>query len=454
MTRFLPLFVALCMIVVIPSAPGQEVGCGRWEPLLGADGTGPDNVVWSLAVFDAGDGPMLYVGGQHINAAGRRMPYLARWDGADWSPVPGLEGPEMELDQYVRSMFVWDDGTGESLYVGGAFTMAGGEVVNHIARFDGTTWSALGGAGDVGLDAVPMTMHAHDFGQGEVLVVAGRFTTAGGVAANRVASWDGAAWAALGDDSEIDTAVIDLVSFGGSLYASLSGEFSEVSGVVRFDGDSWERVVGPEQTFRSQEVWPLAVFDDGEGERLYAGGRFSVREGDDRIAEGFAWWDGQRWQGTGRLPIALQIGDMLPFDDGTGEALYVSGSIRDVFGGSYVAAARWRGGAIEAFGQVPESFGRVLVAYDDGNGEALYLGGSFRFAWRGTEPLRYVAVWRPRPGGCTADIDGDCQLDIFDWTAFVTLWRQQDPKADFDGDGEFTVFDYLAFQNAFEAGCP
>lgn len=457
MTRFLPLFVALCMIVVIPSAPGQEVGCGRWEPLLGADGTGPDNVVWSLAVFDAGDGPMLYVGGQHINAAGRRMPYLARWDGADWSPVPGLEGPEMELDQYVRSMFVWDDGTGESLYVGGAFTMAGGQVVNHIARFDGTTWSALGGAGGVGLDAIPITMHAHDFGQGEVLVVAGRFTTAGGVAVNRVASWDGAAWAALGDDSEIDTTVIDLESFGGSLYASLSYQSttsaSFESGVVRFDGDAWQRVVGPDQTFWTLEVWPLAVFDDGDGERLYAGGRFSVREGDDRIAEGFAWWDGQRWEGTGRQQIASQIGDLLPFNDGTGKALYVSGTIRDVLEGGYVGVARWRGGAIESFGQVPDTFGRVLATYDDGTGEALYLGGSFRNPWRGTGPMRFIVVWRPGPG-CPADFNGDCQLDLLDWIHFGRLWRQQDPKADFDGDGEFTVFDYLAFQNAFDAGCP
>lgn len=458
MTRFLPLFVALCMIVVIPSAPGQEVGCGRWEPLLGPGGTGPDNQVRAMATFDAGDGPMLYVGGDFIHTDGQRTPRLARWDGAQWSPVPGLDGTGLELDGLVFHLTVWDDGTGPALYVGGRFTMVGGVVANNIARFDGTAWSALAGAGGegvvggdpfVGVGAI----HPHNFGDGEALYVGGRFTTAGGVPANHLARWDGASWSALDGDALIDTSVSDLASFAGDLYASLNPAGASYSGVLRFDGRSWDRVVGPGQEFFSLEVWPLAVFDDGEGERLYAGGRFSIREGDDLVANGFAWWDGHRWQGTGPPGIAFQIGDMLPFDDGTGEALYVSGTIRDVFEGGYVGVARWRGGAIESFGQVPDTFGRVLATYDDGTGEALYLGGSFRNPWRGTGPMRFIVVWRPGPG-CPADINGDCQLDLLDWIHFGRLWRQQDPKADFDGDGEFTVFDYLAFQNAFDAGCP
>ncbi|MBI1380620.1 MAG: hypothetical protein GC161_05970 [Planctomycetaceae bacterium] len=46
----------------------------------------------------------------------------------------------------VRAMAVYDDGSGEALYVGGVSTMteAGGVVVNRIAKWDGLVWSALG----------------------------------------------------------------------------------------------------------------------------------------------------------------------------------------------------------------------------------------------------------------------------------------------------------------------
>ncbi|UYV13590.1 MAG: hypothetical protein NCW75_04725 [Phycisphaera sp.] len=55
---------------------------------------------------------------------------------------------------------------------------------------------------------------------------------------------------------------------------------------------------------------------------------------------------------------------------------------------------------------------------------------------------------------CDPDLDGDGELNVFDFLAFINLFEVQDPLADFDGDGEFTVLDFLAFQNAFDTGCP
>ena len=54
---------------------------------------------------------------------------------------------------------------------------------------------------------------------------------------------------------------------------------------------------------------------------------------------------------------------------------------------------------------------------------------------------------------CTADIDGDCTLTIFDFLAFQNLFDMGSSEADFDGDGTLTLFDFLAFQNAFSRGC-
>lgn len=54
---------------------------------------------------------------------------------------------------------------------------------------------------------------------------------------------------------------------------------------------------------------------------------------------------------------------------------------------------------------------------------------------------------------CRADVNGDGELDFFDFLAFQNLFAMGDPLADFNNDGALDFFDFLAFQNAFAAGC-
>ena len=77
------------------------------------------------------------------------------------------------------------------LIAGGTFTATAdaenATALNHIARWDGATWSPLrGGAND---DVRALTVYAG------VLVVGGTFTAVDGRAASRIATWDGSAWA-------------------------------------------------------------------------------------------------------------------------------------------------------------------------------------------------------------------------------------------------------------------
>tara|TARA_A100000171_G_scaffold30169_1_gene28371 strand:- start:509 stop:3307 length:2799 start_codon:yes stop_codon:yes gene_type:complete len=55
---------------------------------------------------------------------------------------------------------------------------------------------------------------------------------------------------------------------------------------------------------------------------------------------------------------------------------------------------------------------------------------------------------------CTADLNGDGNLDFFDVSDFLSAYNAMDPSADFNGDGSFNFFDVSAFLNAFNAGCP
>jgi V8-like Glu-specific endopeptidase len=55
---------------------------------------------------------------------------------------------------------------------------------------------------------------------------------------------------------------------------------------------------------------------------------------------------------------------------------------------------------------------------------------------------------------CRVDLNGDGELDFFDFLEFQDLFAAGDLRADFDGSGDLDFFDFLAFQNEFAAGCP
>ena len=56
---------------------------------------------------------------------------------------------------------------------------------------------------------------------------------------------------------------------------------------------------------------------------------------------------------------------------------------------------------------------------------------------------------------CSADFDGDNQLNFFDVSTYINLYNTQDPRADLASPfGVFNFFDIAAFINNFNAGCP
>jgi hypothetical protein len=119
--------------------------------------------------------------------------------------------------------------SGSDLYAGGGFTTAGGSAANGIAKWDGSSWSALGSGMNGTVRALAVS--------GSDLYAGGYFTTAGGSAANRIAKWNGSSWTALGSGmgsgrvySTPTPAVIALAVLGSDLYAA--GEFTTAGGKV------------------------------------------------------------------------------------------------------------------------------------------------------------------------------------------------------------------------------
>lgn len=93
-----------------------------WSDVGGGIGIGSSRLVRSLALTP--DGTL--VAGGHFRTAGDRVtPFLAEWDGVDWStPAPALNGP-------VLAMTTLPDG---AVAVGGSFSGAGRLSLEHLAR--------------------------------------------------------------------------------------------------------------------------------------------------------------------------------------------------------------------------------------------------------------------------------------------------------------------------------
>src|SRR6266478_97630 len=103
---------------------------------------------------------------------------------------------------------------GSDVYAGGLFTTAGGSAANYIAKWNGSSWSAVGSGMDYFVYALAVS--------GSVLYVGGQFTTAGGSAATNIAKWNGSSWSALGSGlgtSDSFDSVYALVVSGSVLYA-------------------------------------------------------------------------------------------------------------------------------------------------------------------------------------------------------------------------------------------
>jgi hypothetical protein len=172
-------------------------------------GTGVNDGVFALAA----SGTDIYVGGDFTQAGGASANYIAKWNGSAWSPLGS------GLNEYADAISV----SGSDVYVGGNFTLAGDSPANYAAKWNGTGWSALGSGLNWHFPSVGGSAIAAN---GLDVFVGGVFTQAGATLANYIAKWNGSSWGALG--SGLNNMVSAIAVSGTSVY--VGGQFTTAGG--------------------------------------------------------------------------------------------------------------------------------------------------------------------------------------------------------------------------------
>jgi hypothetical protein len=262
----------------------------EWLPLAGGL---PGGEVSMLTKVNG----ILYAGGGFTNN-------IARWNGSSWSTIPSSP-----ITDYVTAFAV----SGNILYIVGKFPKG-------IISYDtmNTTWGTPG-LDNVGLTGISSTTN-DVFGiliNGSNIYVVGNFTQAGGNSANRVAKWNGSSWSALGSGIDNNNAyaigIVNNILYVGGDFTSVNGNAS-IQNIAQWNGSTWSAV----GTGLGNAVGAIATYKG----ILYAGGSFTDAGGN-TTADYIAQWNGSIWSPVStNLNITEQVNSIIVNNN----TLYVCGS--------------------------------------------------------------------------------------------------------------------------------
>ncbi|MEW6016123.1 MAG: dockerin type I repeat-containing protein [Candidatus Zixiibacteriota bacterium] len=423
----LPQFLlAISTLIAVSGNASAHPNDIYWSPL----GTGMNEGVAALTIFDG----KLIAGGKFTTAGGVEVNRIAAWDGNSWSSL----GTGMDNNVYCLAVY---DG---KLVAGGVFTTAGGVPARNIASWDGSAWMPIGEGmqypGSLSYVKALLVKDAR-------LIASGEFTIAGGTSANHIASWDGVSWSPLGQGvSDFHSSIWALYEFQGSLYAGGSFRYAdgiEVWNIAKWDGLSWNRLGGG-------IFGDACTIFDFQG-KMVVGGYFDYAANRPNAwtveAIGIANWDGVSWSSLGS--------GLTHHGDYHGYAYVVTlYENRLIAGGYFTSAGGTSASAIAAWDGLswaPLGSGLDGINFWNVNAVAVFngdlvVGGSFISA--GGKECNRIAIWS-KHGYLCGDANDDGSFSIIDISRIIGyLYKNGLPPnplacGDADGSGATNMFDVI-----------
>ena len=351
-------------------------------PWAAVGSTPPNGTVYAALVL----GTDLYIGGSFTNLAGiATADYVARWNGTSWNALGSNGAGNGALNAAVRALA--PAGGTVSVYVGGDFSNAAGiATADYLAKWNGTTWSGLGSFkgtdGALNGEVYAMTVMGAD------LYVGGNFTNTAGIAtADWVSRWTGSAWAAMGSNGSgngaLSLQVFALASSNGSVY--VGGQFLNAAGIAAADyiakwtlaGNTWSALGSNGSGNGALNSRVAALAMSGSS--LYVGGYFT-NAGKLAAADFVARWTGSAWAAVGSVAAGGALNGPVVALAVAGSNVFAAGPFSNAGG---VAAAdnvaRWTGSAWQALGSNGSGDGAVGGTTDAlaADKRGVVLGGFF-----------------------------------------------------------------------------
>lgn len=352
------------VLVALAVSRSTQAQCPQFTQRFSGEGLSSAPLV--LCSFDDGSGPRLFAGGNFRGAGAEPAHHVAVWDGERWAAAGAL--PTSASVPECRALLSHDAGAGARLYSGGT---------GFVALWDGAAWNSIGTPlGASGLGSVH-ALASFDVGSGPELIAAGVFQSIGGVAASRVARWDGVTWRPFGGGppgAPFALAVHD-DGTGEKLYAG--GNFN--GAVVVWHGASWVTI--------GQPLGDEAQIDSMASIRGPAGEHWLLVAGQDMFTNNtvFARWDGATWVSIAAFQLGL-VEQVLVHQDALGPVAYLTGL---QFGEGRVWS--WRpGAALVSLANMPfRGYSLSMHTPPGATDERLFAGGDF--TWIGGVPAQRVA---------------------------------------------------------------
>jgi hypothetical protein len=190
-----------------------------------------NSTVWALAT----DGTVLFAGGDFTTAGGVTVNRIATYNGSSWSNFEGTTGANNSVECLV---YATGDSVSDLLYAGGEFTsMQGLANTRGIAAYSPTTraWEDVGGGLGNG------EVNAMDWDpENEILYIAGNFTNVGGQTIRYLAKWDGLTWSDVGGSDAMFSSFAYVRSdrFGPTHFDTYSGKLFVIGQFVGEDANT------------------------------------------------------------------------------------------------------------------------------------------------------------------------------------------------------------------------
>ena len=381
------LLVVLALAVGVAAATSPLTGV--WSHVGTAGKTGKPSLNGAVYALNTDDPGVLFAGGSFTSAGGHATAsYLARWNGTTWSAVgsPHLNGAVHAIAYHAGKV-----------YAGGVFTNAGGNPnLDFVAVWNGHVW------GPVCNSAGPLVTGNVNALQiiGSTLYIGGSFANGAGIAsADYLLACDlntGVATSTMLNDGDFSGSVYALAAdSNGTLYAGGGftnlGKVPGADDVAAYSGGSWHALgTGPGPNGGSIDDFVRSLTTVGTN--LYVG-TDAKNVGGIAQADHVARWDGATWSALGAntagsdgwFPSSTFIYGLAHY----GSYIFATGSFQNANGNSHADqiaffdGTKWRPLGVKGTNGPWIGYGLALATM---NGK-LYAGGNFTSAGSDTNAV-------------------------------------------------------------------